>query len=106
MEAAYGLAITITMLMTTLLLGFYLHSKGVARIFTMLFMGAYCIIEAIFLTANLSKFLAGGWCTMLIGGILFLMMYVWVKAMKIRRHYISTKPLDDYYQHQGRREHP
>ena len=27
-----------------------------------------------------------------------LMMYVWVKAMKIRRHYISTKPLDDYYQ--------
>ena len=34
MEAAYGLAITITMLMTTLLLGFYLHSKGVARIFT------------------------------------------------------------------------
>lgn len=100
MEAAYGLAIaiTITMLMNTLLLGFYLHSKGVARIFTMLFMGAYCIIEAIFLTANLSKFLAGGWCTMLIGGILFLMMYVWVKAMKIRRHYISTKPLDDYYQ--------
>jgi KUP system potassium uptake protein len=35
---------------------------------------------------------------MLIGGILFLMMYVWVRAMKIRRHYVSTKPLDDYYQ--------
>ena len=98
MEAAYGLAITITMLMTTLLLGFYLHSKGVARVFTLLFMGAYCTIEAIFLAANLSKFLAGGWCTMLIGGILFLMMYVWVRAMKIRCHYISTKPLDDYYQ--------
>ena len=98
MEAAYGLAITITMLMTTLLLGFYLHSKGVARVFTMLFMGAYCTIEAIFLAANLSKFLAGGWCTMLIGGILFLIMYVWVRAIKIRRHYISTKPLDNYYQ--------
>ena len=98
MEAAYGLAITITMLMTTLLLGFYLHSKGVSRILTILFMGAYCTIEAIFLAANLSKFLAGGWCTMLIGGILFLMMYVWVRAMKIRHHYIRTKPLDDYYQ--------
>jgi hypothetical protein len=58
MEAAYGLAITVTMLMTTLLLGFYLHSKGVARVFTLLFMGAYCTIEAIFLAANLSKFLA------------------------------------------------
>ena len=98
MEAAYGLAITITMLMTTLLLGFYLRTKGVARIFILLFMGAYCVIEGIFLAANLSKFLAGGWCTMLIGGILFLMMYVWVHAIKIRHHYISTKPLDEYYQ--------
>ena len=98
MEAAYGLAITITMLMTTLLLGFYLRTKGVARIFILFFMGAYCVIEGIFLAANLSKFLAGGWCTMLIGGILFLMMYVWVHAIKIRHHYISTKPLNEYYQ--------
>ena len=98
MEAAYGLAITITMLMTTLLLGSYLHTKGVSRLIMILFIGAYCTIEGIFLAANLSKFLAGGWCTMLIGGILFLMMYVWIRVIKIRDHYISSKPLDDYYQ--------
>ena len=98
MEAAYGLAITITMLMTTLLLGIYLHTKGVSRFIMILFIGAYCTIEGVFLAANLSKFLAGGWCTMLIGSILFLTMYVWVRAIMIRRHYISTKPLDDYYQ--------
>ena len=98
MEAAYGLAITITMLMTTLLLGVYLHTKGVSRFIMILFIGAYCTIEGVFLAANLSKFLAGGWCTMLIGSILFLTMYVWVRAMKIRRQYISAKPLDDYYQ--------
>lgn len=98
MEAAYGLAITITMLMTTLLLGVYLHTKGVSRFIMILFIAAYCTIEGVFLAANLSKFLAGGWCTMLIGSILFLTMYVWVRAMKIRRHYISAKPLDDYYQ--------
>ena len=98
LEAAYGLAITITMLMTTLLLGSYLHTKGVSRLIMILFIGAYCTIEGIFLAANLSKFLAGGWCTMLIGGILFLMMYVWIRAIKIRNHYISSKPLDDYYQ--------
>ena len=98
MEAAYGLAITITMLMTTLLLGSYLHTKGVSRLIMILFIGAYCTIEGIFLAANLSKLLAGGWCTMLIGGILFLMMYVWIRAIKIRNHYISSKPLDDYYQ--------
>lgn len=98
MEAAYGLAITITMLMTTLLLGSYLRTKGVSRLIMILFIGAYCTIEGIFLAANLSKFLAGGWCTMLIGGILFLMMYVWIRAIKIRAHYICSKPLDDYYQ--------
>ena len=98
MEAAYGLAITITMLMTTLLLGVYLHTKGVSRFIMILFIGAYCTIEGVFLAANLSKFLAGGWCTMLIGCILFLTMYVWVRAIKIRHHYISAKPLDDYYQ--------
>ena len=98
MEAAYGLAITITMLMTTLLLGIYLHTKGVSRFIMILFIAAYCTIEGVFLAANLSKFLAGGWCTMLIGCILFLTMYVWVCAIKIRRHYISAKPLDDYYQ--------
>ena len=98
MEAAYGLAITITMLMTTLLLGVYLHTKGVSRFIMILFIGAYCTIEGVFLAANLSKFLAGGWCTMLIGSILFLTMYVWVRAIMIRRHYISAKPLDDYYQ--------
>ena len=98
MEAAYGLAITITMLMTTLLLGVYLHTKGVSRFIMILFIGAYCTIEGVFLAANLSKFLAGGWCTMLIGCILFLTMYVRVRAIKIRRHYISAKPLDDYYQ--------
>ena len=98
MEAAYGLAITITMLMTTLLLGIYLHTKGVSRFIMILFIGAYCTIEGVFLAANLSKFLAGGWCTMLIGSILFLTMYVWVRAIMIRRHYISAKPLDDYYQ--------
>ena len=98
MEAAYGLAITITMLMTTLLLGSYLHTKGVSRLIMIFFIGAYCTIEGIFLAANLSKLLAGGWCTMLIGGILFLMMYVWIRAIKIRNHYISSKPLDDYYQ--------
>ena len=98
MEAAYGLAITITMLMTTLLLGVYLHTKGVSRFIMILFIAAYCTIEGVFLAANLSKFLAGGWCTMLIGSILFLMMYVWVRAIKIRRQYISAKPLDDYYQ--------
>lgn len=97
MEAAYGLAITITMLMTTQLLGFYLRMRGVSRALTVLFVGSYCVIEGIFLAANLSKFVAGGWFTLLIGGLICFIMFVWVGAQKIRRRYMSTRRLSDYY---------
>lgn len=97
MEAAYGLAITITMIMTTQLLGFYLRMRGVSRVLTVLFVGGYCVIEGIFLAANLSKFVAGGWFTLLIGGLICFIMFVWVGAQKIRRRYMSTKRLSNYY---------
>lgn len=97
MEAAYGLAITITMLMTTLLLGFYLRMSGTARVAALAFVGAYCVIEGIFLAANLSKFMAGGWFTLLIGGLLCFIMLVWVSALKIRRRHLSSKRTSDYY---------
>lgn len=97
MEAAYGLAITITMLMTTLLLGFYLRMSGTARAAALAFVGAYCVIEGIFLAANLSKFMAGGWFTLLIGGLLCFIMLVWVAALRIRRRHLSSKRTSDYY---------
>lgn len=97
MEAAYGLAITITMLMTTLLLGFYLRMSGTARAAALAFVGAYCVIEGIFLAANLSKFMAGGWFTLLIGGLLCFIMLVWVAALKIRRRHLSSRRTSDYY---------
>lgn len=97
MEAAYGLAITITMLMTTLLLGFHLRKSGAARLLVALFVGAYVAIEGTFLAANLSKFMAGGWFTLLMGGALCATMLVWVAARRIRQGHLSTKPLKDYY---------
>ena len=98
MEAAYGLAITITMLMTTFLLGYYLrYTSKLGIISVSLFLGAYCLIEGIFLAANLSKFTEGGWFTLLIGGMLCIIMFVWVNALKIRSRYITVKKISDYY---------
>lgn len=97
MEAAYGLAITITMLMTTRLLGFYLRTCGISRFLTLVFLFCYFVIEGIFLIANLSKFMVGGWFTLLIGGFICFTMFVWVSAKKIRQRYMSTKRLADYY---------
>ena len=66
MEAAYGLAITVTMLTTTVLLGFYLRSRGVASWITALFMLVFIALEGAFFTANVFKFMHGGWFTVLI----------------------------------------
>lgn len=97
MEAAYGLAITVTMLMTTLLLGFYLRMRGTPRPLVLAFVGVYGIIEGIFLAANLAKFAAGGWFTLLVGGLLCLVMFVWIEALKIRRRHMAAKPVDKYF---------
>lgn len=97
MEAAYGLAITVTMLMTTVLLAFYLadckKSKGAA----VLFFATFFIIEGGFLLANMSKFMHGGWYTLLIGGVLCLVMLIWHNAAAIRSRFIEYRKVSDYY---------
>lgn len=86
MEAAYGLAITITMLMTTVLLHEFLNkhlNKGTALIIA-LFFG---IIELIFLISSLVKFIHGGYVTLTIMlGILYIMC-LWYFGNKRREHY-------------------
>jgi KUP system potassium uptake protein len=84
MEAAYGLSITITMLMTTVLFYNYLLFKKVPRIFSILFLGVYCTIEGIFLYANLFKFFHGGYITLIIGMMIMFLMYVWIKGKSIK----------------------
>lgn len=97
MEAAYGLAITVTMLMTTMLLSFYLRTHGMPRAVILIFMGVFLAIEGLFLVANLSKFVAGGWFTLLLGGLVCGVMFVWVTAKRIRREQMQYVALRDCY---------
>jgi KUP system potassium uptake protein len=92
MEAAYGLSITITMLMTTLLLLLYL-SKNVSVIFLVIFGSLYLTIEGIFLYANLSKFSHGGWFTILAAGILATIMYTWYNGRSIKNSFMVFVPI-------------
>lgn len=96
MEAAYGLAITITMIMTTLLLSYYLLLKGAKSYFPLLVLITYLTIEGAFLIANLHKFRYGGWFTLLLASIYFLIMLGWYFGRKIRNRYISFSNLADY----------
>ena len=96
MEAAYGLSIAITMLMTTCLLSIYLYYKKVPVYLLALFLAVYLSIEGSFLIANLNKFMHGGWFTLMIGGFLFLIMYVWFNGRKIKNSFIEFLKIDQY----------
>lgn len=96
MEAAYGLAIVMTMLMTTSLLNYYLILKRYNKIFIAVLITTYAIIEISFLIANLHKFSDGGYITLLIAMMLMATMFVWYFARKIRNRYLVFVKLSDY----------
>lgn len=96
MEAAYGLSITVTMIMTTLLLSYYLKQIGLDKKIVMLLMIIFLSIEGSFLLANLNKFVHGGWFTLLIGSVYFLAMYGWYFGRKIKNRHITFSNLEDH----------
>lgn len=96
MEAAYGLAIIITMLMTTILFANYMVSQRYRPAVVWLFIGVYVIVELLFLVALLQKFTHGGYITLLIGGVMFFVMYAWFKARKIKNRYVEFVRLEHY----------
>lgn len=96
MEAAYGLAITLTMIATSILFANYLVLHRVKKIYIYLYLFVYLIIEASFLYANMDKFPHGGYVTLVIGGLLFGLMYTWYRARKIKNRYIEFVRLEEY----------
>ena len=96
MEAAYGLAITLCMLATSMLFANYLVSRRTPRFLVYLYLIVYLSIELSFLVANLEKFPHGGFVTLIIGGGLFTVMYVWFRARKIKNRYVEFVRLDQY----------
>jgi len=98
MQAAYGLAITITMLMTSLLLCFYLflkrYSKPVIITVFIVFVG----LESTFLFANLDKFMSGGWVVILLSLVIFVLMWFWHEARTIRTSFLDFVPISDHYE--------
>lgn len=96
MGAAYGLAIVLTMLMTTTLLAYYMIIKRYNSILIFLCISTYITIEISFLVANLNKFTHGGVMTLFIGGLLTMVMLAWYNARKIRNRYVEFVPLAEH----------
>ncbi|MDD9150270.1 KUP/HAK/KT family potassium transporter [Sporolactobacillus sp. CQH2019] len=89
MEAAYGLAITITMLMTTILLFEFIRMKT-NRILAFSMVLFFGLIETLFLMASLVKFTHGGYLTILISLLILSVMVVWYYGNKQREKYERT----------------
>jgi KUP system potassium uptake protein len=96
MEAAYGLSITITMIITTFLMVSYLSLKRVPVLIITLFFGVYALIEGAFLYANLFKFSHGGWFTILMAGILVIIMLSWYLGRRITNRFLRFLPIEQY----------
>jgi KUP system potassium uptake protein len=96
MEAAYGLAITVTMIATSILFANFLVLGRVRPVLIYLYLAVYFTIELSFFYANLEKFPHGGFVTLIVGGILFLIMFDWYKARKIKNRYVEFVRLSDY----------
>lgn len=96
MEAAYGLSITLTMIMTTTLLSFYLRQGGKTRILIAQFLIIFLLIEGSFLIANLNKFSKGGWFTLLLASLFFIIMYGWYFGRKLKNMYVTFLSLRKY----------
>ena len=101
MESAYGLAITVTMLMTTLLLSVYLlkvKKKAPLAAFVLIVFGA---IEMVFFISSLGKFAAGGYVAVIMALLLFGIMVVWYRATQLEHKYCVELPLSDYVKNLG-----
>jgi KUP system potassium uptake protein len=96
MEAAYGLSVTITMLMSTILLSHFFVMKRVKSWLIWTFLIWYLCFEGAFFTANIIKFADGGFITVLAASVLFGLMMVWVKGKQIKDRFIQNIKVNDY----------
>lgn len=97
MGAAYGLSITVAMLMTTILVSKFLAKRKFPTYIIVTFLAVYLAIEITFLSGNLVKFINGGWFTLSVGAVLFSVMWTWHIARKIRNRFVKFIAIEDYY---------
>jgi len=96
MEAAYGLAITITMIMTSSLLIYYLRQKNIALPVIGIFILTFGTIEGSFLVANLHKFPNGGWFSIALAYVFLIVMLGWYFGRRIKNRHISFSNINKY----------
>lgn len=96
MEAAYGLSITVTMLMTTFLLYHYMRQKNVSRLLSYLMIVFFGTLEGFFFISSITKFFHGGFVAVGMAGIILMVMYIWHRSNQIQENNAEEVSLKDY----------
>ena len=96
MEAAYGLSISITMFVTTILLSLYLYKIKNQKIIALIFFIVFGLEESLFLYANSLKFISGGYITVVIAILIFGIMFIWYRGVEIKERESQYLPVEKY----------
>jgi KUP system potassium uptake protein len=105
LAAAYGVAVTSTMVITTIL--FYVVARerwGWSRLLTGALCAVFLVIDLSFFGANIVKVTHGGWFPLLLAAIVFTVMMTWKKGRRILSERIQSdaQPLEDFLQEMER----
>jgi KUP system potassium uptake protein len=96
MEAAYGFSITVAMMMTTVLLGYFLlHVKKWSVAYVVFFLVVFGSIEGSFFITNVAK-IKERWMFLFFELLIFTVMYVWFYARKINNRFVKFVELGKY----------
>lgn len=96
MEAAYGLSITVTMLMTTFLLYHYMIQKKVSRFLAYLMVLFFGFLETFFFISSVTKFFHGGFVAVGMALIILTLMYIWYRSNQIQENTSQEVNFQDY----------
>jgi KUP system potassium uptake protein len=83
-------------LMTTILYANYLVLHRAKSYIIWIFLIGYFIVEGAYFVALMDKFIHGGYITLLVGGLMFLVMYIWYRARKIKNRYVEFVRMEHY----------
>ena len=96
MQAAYGFSITVAMMMTTVLLNYYLKFRlKWNQLYVTLVIGLFAIVEISFFIANVAK-IKERWMFLFFELFIFLTMYVWYYARKINNKFVKFVEIGKY----------
>ena len=95
-ESAYGLAITITMLMTTVLISVYLRKVKGDKVFPWIVLVVFGLIEGVFFVSSLGKLFVGGYVTVIITLVLLGLMYIWYRSSQLEAKYNTQLNMEDF----------